>query len=45
MCGNFRGGFIASYVEFYNSRRPHSSIGDHTPDEAYFGSQAMKLAA
>ena len=36
---------IARYVEFYNSRRPHSSIDDHTPDEAYFGSQEMKAAA
>jgi putative transposase len=36
---------IARYVEFYNSRRPHSSIDDYTPDEAYFGSQEMKLAA
>ena len=36
---------IARYVEFYNSRRPHSSIDDHTPDEAYFGGQALKAAA
>jgi putative transposase len=36
---------IARYVEFYNSRRPHSSIDDHTPDEAYFGPQQMKAAA
>ena len=36
---------LARYVEFYNSRRPHSSIDDHTPDEAYFGLQPMKAAA
>ena len=35
---------IASYVEFYNARRPHSSLVDRTPDEAYFGVQAMKAA-
>ena len=31
---------IAGYLEFYNARRPHSSIADWTPDEAYFGLQA-----
>jgi putative transposase len=36
---------IARYLEFYNTRRPHSSIGDRTPDEAYFGLQALKAAA
>jgi len=36
---------IARYMTFYNARRPHSSIGDQTPDEAYFGMQAMKAAA
>lgn len=36
---------IARYVEFYNTRRPHSSLEDRTPDEAYFGSQPMKVAA
>lgn len=36
---------IARYVEFYNTRRPHSSIEDLTPDEAYFGSLQMKAAA
>jgi putative transposase len=36
---------IAHYMAFYNMRRPHSSIGDQTPDEAYFGMQAMKAAA
>ncbi len=36
---------IARYVEFYNARRPHSSIEDRTPDEAYFAMQPMKAAA
>jgi putative transposase len=36
---------IARYVEFYNARRPHSSLEDRTPDEAYFSLQAMKTAA
>jgi putative transposase len=26
---------IASYLDWYNSDRPHSSINDQTPDEAY----------
>ncbi len=36
---------IARYVEFYNARRPHSSIEDRTPDEAYFAMQPMRAAA
>jgi putative transposase len=36
---------IRRYVEFYNARRPHSSIEDRTPDEAYFGMQKLKAAA
>jgi putative transposase len=36
---------IARYVEFYNARRPHSSLEDRTPDEAYFAMQALKAAA
>ena len=28
---------ISKYIKKYNSKRPHSSIGDLTPDEAYFG--------
>jgi putative transposase len=36
---------IARYVELYNARRPHSSLQDRTPDEAYFGLQPMKAAA
>ena len=26
---------IASYLDWYNCDRPHSSINDHTPDEPY----------
>jgi putative transposase len=26
---------IATYLDWYNSDRPHSSINDQTPDEAY----------
>ena len=36
---------LARYVEFYNVRRPHSSIEDRTPDEAYFERQKLKAAA
>jgi putative transposase len=36
---------ITRYVEFYNARRPHSSIEDRTPDEAYFELQELKAAA
>jgi putative transposase len=28
--------FIGRYFEFYNSGRPHSSLGRQTPDQAYF---------
>ena len=34
---------LASYFTFYNSRRPHSSLGGMTPDTAYFG--RLKTAA
>lgn len=27
---------IADYLTWYNQRRPHSSLADRTPDEAYF---------
>jgi putative transposase len=36
---------IASYIEFYNRRRPHSSLDRSTPDDAYFRSQPLKQAA
>jgi putative transposase len=36
---------IASYLEFFNTRRPHSSLGGQTPDTAYFGHTQHKEAA
>ena len=39
---------IRRYLDLYNRRRPHSSLDDMTPDQAYFGSQRMlpiRLAA
>jgi putative transposase len=37
---------IARYIEFYNSRRPHSSLDRSTPDEFYFASlPAIQQAA
>ena len=36
---------LGRYLAFYNQRRPHSSLGRRTPDEAYFGSVPMAEAA
>jgi putative transposase len=36
---------ISKYLAFYNRGRPHSSLDGRTPDEAYFGAQAMATAA
>ena len=36
---------IGSYFEFYNSQRPHSSLGAHTPDQVYFHRPPEALAA
>jgi putative transposase len=36
---------IAAYRDFYNRRRPHSSIDRRTPDDAYFDRPSLKLAA
>jgi putative transposase len=27
---------IGQYLDFFNSKRPHSSLGARTPDHAYF---------
>ena len=36
---------IGCYFEFYNSRRPHSSLGAQTPDQVYFHRSPEALAA
>jgi putative transposase len=36
---------ITGYFTFYNTTRPHSSLGGQTPDTAYFGNREMKKAA
>jgi putative transposase len=36
---------IGRYLDFFNTGRPHSSLDRRTPDEAYFGYQAIAAAA
>ena len=36
---------IGRYLEFYNRRRPHSSLDGMTPDQAYFTSLPIRMAA
>jgi putative transposase len=36
---------IGCYIQFYNTLRPHSALDRQTPDEAYFGSTAIAMAA
>jgi putative transposase len=36
---------IGSYFEFYNSRRPHSSLEARTPDQVYFNLPPLARAA
>ena len=37
---------VADYIQWYNTQRPHSSLQDQTPDEAYYAKlPAMKEAA
>jgi putative transposase len=38
-------GSIGRYLEFYNGRRSHSSLDGSTPDQAYFNSLPLRLAA
>ena len=33
---------IGRYIDFYNTRRPHMSIGNNTPETAHAGSGAQK---
>jgi putative transposase len=36
---------IARYLTLYNTRRPHSSLSDRTPDEMYFSARSLPAAA
>ena len=36
---------LGRYLDFYNGRRPHSSLDRRTPDEAYFDYPLQKAAA
>ena len=36
---------LGRYLTLYNTRRPHSSLDDRTPDEAYFTPRPLALAA
>jgi putative transposase len=36
---------IGRYLDFYNCRRPHSSLDGTTPDHAYFNPLTFRVAA
>ena len=36
---------IGRYLNFYNGRRPHSSLAARTPDQAYFDNLPVMMAA
>jgi len=36
---------IGRYLEFYNRKRPHSSLDARTPDQAYFNRLSQRAAA
>jgi putative transposase len=36
---------IGRYLDFYNRKRPHSSLDSRTPDQAYFGRLPLAAAA
>ena len=38
-------GSIGRYINFYNSKRPHSSLDEATPDQAYFATLPIRMAA
>ena len=36
---------IGRYLDFYNSRRPHTGLDRRTPDQAYFNQPPFRMAA
>ena len=36
---------IGQYIQFFNNRRPHSSLQAQTPDQVYFNRPLEQLAA
>ena len=36
---------LGRYLDFYNRKRPHSSLDARTPDSAYFNHQPLLAAA
>ena len=38
-------GSLGRYLDFYNCRRPHSSIGARTPEQAYLDHLTQRMAA
>jgi putative transposase len=36
---------IGGYLDFYNRRRPHSSLDGATPDQVFFNPLPLRLAA
>jgi putative transposase len=36
---------IGRYLDFYNGRRPHSSLDGNAPDQAYFNLPPLRAAA
>ena len=36
---------LARYFDFYNRRRPHSTLDGQTPDTAYFNQRLLAAAA
>ena len=36
---------LTHWIDYYNAKRPHSTLAGHTPDEAYWASGMEKLAA
>jgi hypothetical protein len=37
--------WIGRYLEFYNGRRPYSSLDGQTPDQVYFNLLPIRMAA